>query len=237
MPTFPATRAPPAKPAIHLQGSRDAATTHLAVRVQAGFEEITAPSFPPTDLCLQAIDRLAEEFKPQVLIAKLVCIFAGRAQAILNAIEDVKDFRSLDTATGQQLDELGKLYRAHRNAKTDDAYRAFLKGFAIVVGTHGFGDEMLAALIALDNGFDLSSITLVEHHPAGFVITAKVPFGQQLLGEEHASVLRRMVPGGVRFMLLFEEVGVDLFVWSGDAGEGWAEEGAPGSGGLWAEGV
>ena len=238
MPTFPAAKAPPAKPAIHLQGSRSTATTHLAVRVQAGFDPILTTGFPPTDFCLQALDRLAEEFSDSTDLKTLLCILAARAQAILNAIEDVKAFRSLTDATGQQLDEIGKLYVAFREGRSDDDYRNLLQTFAVVVSSVGIADEMLDVLIALDNGFDLSSIALFEHYPAGFIMTARVPIGGQLIGESHGAVLHRMTPAAVRFILMFEELGATMFVWSSDTGEGWAEEDTPAStGGIWAEGV
>ncbi len=239
MAIFVLNKAAAPKPLVHIsQATHPLGTTHVMVRVQQGFETPAAAVFPPTDACISALERLVEQFKPQPNIESLICSLADRSQPILNAIEDTKAFRNLDTATGQQLDELGTLYLAPRNGKTDDAYRAFLKGQAFVVASKGGGDELLDALVTLDDGFDVGSIQLIEHHPAAFIMTAKVPAGQQLLGEEHASVLRRMVAGGVRFVFLFEAASTTLFVWSGETGEGWAEEASPGTtGAIWAEGV
>ena len=202
---------------------------------------LAKPPLPPpgpTPICLTTIERIVEQFKDKVRIEGLICAIADRAQPILDALEDTKNFRSLDTAIGQQLDELGKFYRAPRNTKTDDAYRAFLKALAVVVGTRGRGDELLTTLVTLDNGFDLASIALIEHRPAALIMTAKVPIGGQLIGEEHASVLKRAVAGGVRLVLLFEESGAVLFSWSGEPGAGFAEGTDPsGTGGIWTEGV
>lgn len=239
MPTFPGTRARGQLPAAHAQSGRTGGTTHIAVRVQQGFSPPAEPEFGPTDECLAAIDRLLEQFKGRPRLQGLICALADRGQPIKNALEDTKNFRSLDTATGTQLDRLGELYKETRAGKTDDQYRAFLKALALIVASRGRSNEHLDALVFLDNGFAPSAISLVPHYPAGFIMTAEVPFPQVDLGFEFARVLRKIPPSGVKFMLMFEYPDTTShFVWSGDTGSGFAEVSSPGStGGVWAEAV
>jgi hypothetical protein len=192
---------------------------------------------PARDYCARALDRVAEEFRPQPLIEKLLCLLADRATAIEQALINVSEFRQPTTALGQQLDELGKAYGEPRNGETDDDYRRRLIAMAQVVDSKGTGEDLLELLVALDNGFSPSSIQLIEHHPACLIMTCVVPLGGQLLGETFGRLLHKAKAGGVCLVLLFEEQGATLFVWSGDTGSGWAEEGSPGTGGIWAEGV
>ena len=109
----------------------------------------------------------------------------------------------------------------------------------MIVASKGTGNEHLTALLFLDNGFAPSAIELTNHYPASFIMTAQVPFPQQSLGEEFARVLKKIVASGVQFILLFEYPSTTThFVWTPDAGEGFAEEATPAStGGVWAEGV
>lgn len=190
-----------------------------------------------TDFCLQATDRIVEQFKPQPKIAALLCAIADRATPIEQALINVKEFRQLSTALGQQLDELGKFYGEFRNDESDADYRRRLLAFAEIVASKGTGEDLIRLLVTLDNGFAPTAIALVEHHPAGLIMTARVPLGGQLLGETFARLLKKTKAGGVGSVLLFEEQSALLFVWSGDVGAGWGEDGQPGSGGLWAEGV
>lgn len=194
---------------------------------------------PAESHCLLALDRLLSQFKGKDGIEGLICSIATRGTFLEQALINVSEFRSLDTALGEQLDQIGLLYRELRRGKDDDDYRAFLRASAVIVGSKGRPDEMLDALVFLDNGFDPASISLVEHYPASFIMTAKVPFGSQSLGEEFARVLRKIVPAGVKFVLLFEyPVTTSHFVWTPDSGGGFAEESSPSAtGGVWAEGI
>ena len=193
---------------------------------------------PASDFCQQAIDRIVEQFKPQPKIESLLCLLGDRATAIEQALINTKEFRQIPMALGSQLDELGNLYGEPRNAETDDDYRRRLAASAQVVDSKGTGEDLLEVLVALDNGFDPSSISLVEHHPACVILTAKVPLGQQLLGETMGRFLQRAKAGGVCLVLLFEEADATIFVWTPDAGLGFAEEDdLAGTGAIWAEGV
>lgn len=194
---------------------------------------------PALDNCLAAIAHLLEEFKGRPRIEALVCTLGDRATAIEQALINVKEFRSLSTAVGQQLDELGTLYGELRGGKTDDDYRRRLEALAIVVASKGTSNEMIDALVALDNGFAPSAISLVPHYPAGLIMTAQVPDGMQEVGEDFGRVLKKIVPAGVQFVLLFEYTSSEThFVWTPDTGAGFAEEDNPiGTGGVWAEGV
>jgi hypothetical protein len=107
-----------------------------------------------------------------------------------------------------------------------------------VVGGRGRPDELLDLIIELDAGFGLSEIHLIEHYPAGLIISFVVPAGEQITGEQFASILRRAKPAGVRLVSLFHESGVGLFGWDEVLADlPFEEETDPTTGGIWAEGV
>lgn len=188
--------------------------------------------------CQAAIDRLLEQFKGKPDLETLICIFADQVQEVEQALTDVRAYRSIETSLGDQLDQNGADYGEYREGEADDDYRRRLRAAAALTASIGAGDELLEILITLDNGYDPASIALVEHYPAGVILTAKVPIGGQLLGEMYGRFMKRAKAGGVRIVVLFEYTGAVHFVWSGETGSGWAEATSPGStGGLWAEGV
>lgn len=233
------TKKPPGKPARVVSKLTPTGTSHVAVRIPIGIPAPLASDLDVTNECLLALDRLLQQFKGLPRIEGFICAIADRWQPIVNALEDTKNFRSLDTATGVQLDRLGEFYEETRQGKTDGQYRAFLKTMAAVTASKGLGDEHLDALTSLDNGFAPTAIRLIMHYPAAFVMTCQVPFPQHELGKEFARILRKVVPSGVKFILLFEyPPSTTHFVWEGETGEGWAELGNEAStGGIWAHAV
>lgn len=238
MPTFSMNRGDPGRPMVHVTRTEAPGTSHVMVRTQQGFSEPQEGLRPPTEVCLRQLERLLEQFRGKPLLETLLCILLDRLQPVFNSLEDTKDFRGLATATGAQLDRLGEFYNTPRNGKSDNGFRAILLASAYIVGTRGTGNEMLQALLLLDAGFAPDQVRLIEHPPAAFIMTARVPAGRQLLGEEFGLILKRAKPAGVKFVLMFEEQGQTLFAWSGDPGAGWAEASAPQvTGGIWAEGV
>lgn len=192
-----------------------------------------APSY-----CALAVDRLLEQFKGKPKVEGLICALASRGTPIEQSLINVKEFRSLDTALGSQLDELGRLYLETREGDSDDDFRRRLQAMALVVASRGRPDEMLDVLIVLDNGFAPTTIALTNHFPACFIMEIEVPLGGQMTGESFARILKQAIPAGVCFQLQFQEQNETLFVWEDDTGEGWAEEDdLVGTGGVWAEAV
>ena len=227
--------------ALQAPADRSGARARIALKLDAPFRAPTTgptppPTFPPTGACVAAVDRLIEQLRRRTNVLRVLCSLADRAQPIFNALGDVKNFRSLAVATGQQLDELATLYGTSRAGRTDDELRAYLNGLVIVVSTKGTAEDLIAGLVRLDNGFALAAISLTNLYPAAVILTCLVPAGQREVGASHAQVLRRIAPAGVNFQLHFEQQSTVHFVWDGDTGEGFAVETDPvGTGGVWAE--
>jgi len=192
-----------------------------------------------TDEADRAMARLVSQFRGRERIELLIRLLADEAQPALDAFEDIKAKRSLVDAEGAQLDAIGALYRFPRDGLLDAEYRPLLQAFAVLVSSRGRPQDLIRTLETMDDGHAPSSLRLVEHHPAGMIMTATVEDGDQRYGEKMGRLLRRQKAAGVSFVFLFQyDTEADHFVWSGETGEGWAEETDPsGTGGIWAEGV
>lgn len=195
------------------------------------------------DHCEIAKHRLAWQFHERTHLNELVCDIGDRCTEIEQGLADVKAFRSIETAFGDTLDNIGRTIGQPRNGLSDADYRVRLRARAQVIGSMGRPDELLAILVTLDDGFDLSQITLTEEYPAAVVLHCQVAAGEQPLGEAFARFLIQAKAAGVKIILEFEEQGVTLFSWSTSpddpapsAGSGWAEI-SGGPGGRWAEAV
>ena len=115
---------------------------------------------------------------------------------------------TLDTATGDALDQYGAILRAGRAGLSDAIYRQLLRGVALAIRSSGTGDELRAVIEAMLPGEDVS---IAEHFPASLVIepadAPDVPTAAM-----HAT-LRRAVSGGVRLLTIDVPTG-DTFAFS-----------------------
>lgn len=190
----------------------------------------------PLDYFGRSGARLAEQFKPRARFTSLRTIVDARATELEQALIDTKAARDLATAAAAQLDEIGRMYRETRDGEADAVYRARLLAMVQVVDSKSRPDDLLQVVVAIDDGFALAAIAYVPLYPAAFIITAEVPAGNRARALTMSRLTRRGAPAGVNFQLHVQQQGVDLFVWDGDTGEGFAlESDLVNTGGVWAE--
>ena len=200
--------------------------------------------------CTAATDRLLNQFKAKQKINDLICIFADRATELDQEILNIKAFRSLTTALGQQLDNLGSTMGLQREGFGDDDYRRHLEAKALAIGSEGTINDLEAIMTKLDDGFSTTPLDLSEQFPGQVILsmdvtgsTAQAVFD---LGLRFFKILVVAKAVGVR--LLFEFQGTfTLFSWDVDApagdpapptNSGWEQnvpEGDVDPGGIWAE--
>lgn len=197
----------------------------------------------PIDHCEAALARLLTQFRQKPLFEGLICALAEGAQPLEQAGQDLRAFRALGTAFGEQLDGIGQNLRQPREGVSDSDYRVILNAKVLVLACKGRPDELLTILTTLDDGFDPGAIAFSEQFPAAYVMRCHVPGGNQLRGERYARMVREAKPAGVYFELEFEEEGRTLLSWSEVSGSdpappvesGFEEEDDPGIGGIWQE--
>jgi hypothetical protein len=183
--------------------------------------------------CEEALARLLSQFSRSTRLRSLICALADQADPIEQNLWDVQAYRSIDTATGLQLDRLGLLLGLPREANTDADYRRFLRAKILANNSTGRADTLIQILELLDNGFDPTAITLREDFPAVAVLHCLVDSGDDALGEYFVRFLRQAKAVGTRVILHYEEDGPVLFQWDDGAnppGSGWGD-------GLWARAV
>lgn len=206
--------------------------------------QVAAEDLPEDDHCAAAHERLAEQFKASTDLRAMICTFADRGQELEQAMGTLLAYRSLETALGAQLDQLGTTLRLARNGLPDSEYRVRLRARAKVIASRGRADELLDILTTLDDGFMPAEIVLEEHFPACVVLRGVVPAGEQARGVEFAQFLIASKAAGVKIIFEFYEDSVTLFQWAESATDpepdpdsGWAEDTFDGVGGRWAEAV
>lgn len=183
--------------------------------------------------CEEALARLLSQFTQSTRLRALVCALADQADPVEQNLWDVQAYRSINTATGLQLDRLGILLGLPREGATDADYRRFLRAKTLANNSAGHADTLIQILELLDNGYAPTEINLREDFPAVAVLHCLVDEGDNVLGEYFVRFLRQAKAVGTRVILHFEEDGPTLFQWDAGAnppGSGWGA-------GLWARAV
>lgn len=188
---------------------------------------------PGIEHCEAALARLLSQFSQSTRLRSLICALADQADPVEQNLWDVRAYRSIDTATGVQLDALGYLLGLDRGNEGDADYRRFLRAKVLANNSAGHADTLIQILELLDNGYAPTEINLREDFPAVAVLHCLVASGDNALGEYFVRFLRQAKAVGTRVILHFEEDGPTLFQWDDGAnppGSGWGA-------GLWARAV
>lgn len=98
----------------------------------------------PCPSVLAALDRLCEQFRGKPNIAALLMTLAEPACSLEDALQALLTQRTLDTATGAQLDRLGVITGQPRNGLGDDTYRRYLRARITVNRSGGVVEDLLS---------------------------------------------------------------------------------------------
>lgn len=182
-----------------------------------------------TDHPQRAISRLAEQLRGKPKLEGFIATKANRTQAIEDAMWQLIVLRSVETASGAQLDMLGRIVGQPRNALNDDIYRLHIKAKIRLNATSGTMEEILSIFSLL---IPDATLSIIEYFPASFVLR----ISDFLMPEEQAtfmnSFLQRAKAGGVRAILeYFLSEDEDSFSFADGPGAGFGDATDPDVGG------
>lgn len=121
------------------------------------------------DYITRARARMLQQFKREEApnLDKLLQMLISEIQLAENEINEIYTFRSVQTASGAQLDILGDIVGINREGRTDADFRAAIV-IQIAVNNGGGQESVLAAM--LGNLTDATVIDIWEVFPAGLDI-------------------------------------------------------------------
>lgn len=152
------------------------------------------------DHCEDGLAKLLVQFSDAARLRDLICTYLDETTEVEAAAWSVYTERTLDTATGAQLDGLGEIVRQERiQDQTDDQYRSFIRARIRALRSHGRADDLLDVL-RLVIGPDASVIRYEERYPA----SAELQPADVLPADPYQIyiLLRLAKPGGVRLLFI-----------------------------------
>lgn len=185
-------------------------TSLITGEVFVGRAELTA-------FCLQATDRLLEQFKNRPLLEAWVQSYCREIDVVRLVMIELLVERQLDNAFGVQLDGLGDIVGQKRGGRIDRVYRQFIRARILANRSNGRGDEIYDVLVAfLPEG---AQLRIVETPPAAFVMLDETPGGFQGDPADVLSFLVDTKGGGVRVHFVFSLADPsDTFTFSSQSG-------------------
>lgn len=181
------------------------------------------------DYINRARARMLQQFKREEApnLDKLLQVMVAEIQEAENELHELLTFRSVATASGEQLDVLGDIVGIDREGRTDSDFRdvIFLQ---IAINNGGGQESVLSAL--LDNLTDATVIDIWETFPAGLDIF----INSDDLSLNTIQSLRRAIAATVSLQFAYTDGGVP-FAFEGDSyGEGFGSTADAAEGGEWA---
>lgn len=90
------------------------------------------------------LGQLLEQFKRKPVIAAWLTSYLRQFDLLQVVTSDLRLLRTLEDATGEQLDVIGKIVGKARGALTDEPYRAWLRGKILANRSSGKARELVA---------------------------------------------------------------------------------------------
>lgn len=147
-----------------------------------------------------ALSRLPEEFNGKENETFVVTTMAEQVQELENAWWQLFAERQIDTAVGQQLDDIGLIVLELRNGKSDADYKRFLNARIATNNSEGrISDVIRVTRSVLDD--PTLAITFNAGWPAALVMNVTLGIMTSSDADILISFLRDTVAGGVRIIL------------------------------------
>lgn len=169
------------------------------------------------DLVAEALSRLLEQDKNKPNLAALLTAIVSPLQDVMNASWQLATQRTIYTAIGQQLDDIGALVGLARLGLSDDDYRVRLLVEIVVNRSRGRTEDLIQiASMTVDDSdatIVVTSTPAIPYgsgtlylHPDGVVEVAVNGVAlTEALGATLYSFLLRAVAGGVRLLLQWSD--------------------------------
>lgn len=189
-----------------------------------GGEEVLDALGHVLDYQQRALLRLLEQYREKPLMEALIQLEPTRLQGLEDALWQVYTLRNLDSASGVQLDVLGRILGLPRGGLDDDSYRTHLRAQILLLRSSGTADQILAIIVAAHTD---ATPVLTESYPAGFTVRVGTVVLTALEAALLASFVRKGRAGGVRAVMEWNpQAESATFTWD-TVGLGWDN-------GLWA---
>ncbi len=149
---------------------------------------------------------LLEQFQGKPRIEALVRVVAAKVQEIEDAFWQLMLERFLDTATGEQLDNLGRIVERERGDLGDEVYRGILRAKIAANLSSGTHPEVVrVAELAIDSATTGATAEVVLEHPAAATIRVIDQALVAGLGPHVADLLTIAASSGVRILFQYRE--------------------------------
>ncbi len=155
------------------------------------------------DHTAEAYARLSHQFKDKPNIQALLAIFAGRYDELETAYYALLVERTIYTAVGAQLDQIGARVGQPRNGLADEVYRRYILARIAANKSDGLVEDLIDVVRLVLNDTTLSTrvLTTGVATTVARVLGDRVEWGTAAIAME---MLRRATAGGDRPLLEFE---------------------------------
>ena len=134
------------------------------------------------------IDLLPAQFENATRLQQFLSIFLNESQEFFDELYKLFETGlDLETATGYQLDILGKLLNEYRNGRTDDEYREAIKFAQFIANSSGTIPELITYLNQITNS---TTSRVFEHYPATICmeVDGDAPTQDNIRGADEAAL-------------------------------------------------
>lgn len=142
----------------------------------------------------QAIDRLTSQFKDKEKISGFISAFVDQVQELETVFQDLLSDRSLNQASGEQLDGLGRIVGIERGGRNDADYKNLIIAKIGQNTSKGLAENLINVFILLTSS---SRVHFIEYYPAECEIYADVDIST-LNTEDIYEFCQKVLSGGVR---------------------------------------
>lgn len=138
-------------------------------------------------------DYFLEQWKNSPNLNALVSASMVQANKMELAVFEVRDLMNLNTATGTQLDTIGKVWGVYRETSNDDAYRLAIKEKK----SRTFSGEPEAIIEILLANYGATSVEYSPEYPAKYRLVSDGYLSQEVLNNISAAGVGAVLGGNI----------------------------------------
>jgi len=146
------------------------------------------------DIYQRAEALFIEQFKGKATFAALIKASMNQVQNAENALRDMLDYRSIDAATGKQLDGIGSIVGELRFGRSDETYRENIKYRVFSNSSEGDPETVIKAIAWITGS---TFVGYTELYPAHVVVSFNGTVPGELL-----ETMNNILSGGVDITLI-----------------------------------
>lgn len=163
----------------------------------------------------RAVARLPQQFRGKVNVEAFVAAVCQPGQDLEDALWDLYSERDVNTAVGDQLDDVGGIVGEERQGRDDDTYRRFVRAKISVNKSKGTAlDVLTVASLVLDFTFTEADFLLAQSGIAAAALTIDgASVDRELATLLTEKFLRKTVQGGNRIGVRFNPDNANRAKW------------------------